>query len=313
MVTDEKKQVSLAALTEEAKKDPQGLVRRSEAFYRQQASEIIDRFCQNFPENKVILLAGPSSSGKTTTSLHLQKELKDRGITTLAVSLDDFFFPREVAPLLEDGTPDLETIDLIDLPWMDDRFERLFSQGACDFPIFDFVKGRRSEKVRPFTLDEKTAVVIEGLHALNPVLASRPFCKNALKLYISIKTEFYEGDVRLLSTRELRMVRRIIRDANYRGCPPEDTMAMWKNVVRGEDQYIRPFRLGADFWVDSVHLYEPFLYSPFFLKMTQRVAWKQDSHAAAIARLREALGKFVSISLNFVPKDSLLREFIILP
>ncbi len=312
MVTDTKKRAELDSLLQECAADPKGLVERSEKYYREQAAHVADLFCGRFPENRIILLAGPSSSGKTTTSLNLQRELKERGIHTLSISLDDFFKPNEAAPLLPDGSRDLETAELLDTELLEACFEKLIAYGSCDFPIFDFVHGRRSEEVRPFTLDGHTAVVIEGLHALNPVIKDLPFCRNALKLYISIKTEIFEGERRILSTRELRLIRRIIRDANFRGCLPERTLSMWKNVVRGEDRYIRPFRLEADFWLDSIHLYEPFVYRKPFLDLTREDSLSGESRVQ-VEKLAESLRKFPEMPLSLVPKDSLLREFLILP
>lgn len=313
MVSDVKKHVDVDELIASYRNDPEAFCSRSEQFYREQASYVADLFCRNFPENRVILLAGPSSSGKTTTSLNLQSELKKRGITTLPVSLDDFFKDNAEAPLLEDGTPDFETAEMLDMEFMEACFAELFAKGACDFPIFDFVHGRRGETRRPCTLDDHTAVIIEGLHALNPLIKERAFFKNALKVYISIKTEFFKGSERLLSTRELRLIRRIIRDANYRGSLPSETMSMWKNVVRGEDHYIRPFRLEADYWVDSVHLYEPFLYREPFVQLTKDTVWQTEEHRRLIEKLQNSLQNFPSMPLKLVPKDSLLREFLILP
>lgn len=313
MVSDVKKRIDVNELIAEYCRDPDSFCRQSEQFYREQAAYVADLFCKQFPENKVILLAGPSSSGKTTTSLNLQNELNKRGIRTLSVSLDDFFKDNEEAPLLDDGTPDFETAEMLDIEFMEACFAELFAQGACDFPIFDFVHGKRSETQRPCTLDDHTAVIIEGLHALNPLIKERAFSKNALKIYISIKTEFFDGTERLLSTRELRLVRRIIRDANYRGCMPPGTLAMWKNVVRGEDRYIRPFRLEADYWLDSVHLDEPFLYREPFLQLVQGAEWQTAEHRLLVEKLCGSLQRFPAMPLKFVPKDSLLREFLILP
>lgn len=312
MVSDVKKRIEVGPLLEEAK-SPADFVRHSEEYYRQQIGQVADLFCASFPQNRVILLAGPSSSGKTTTSINLQQELERRGIHATQISLDDFFKERSEAPLLEDGTPDLETVELVDLALLEACFERLFTDGSCDFPIFDFACGHRSEQMRPLKMDEHTAVIIEGLHALNPLIRSLNFCKDAVKIYISIKTEFFDGEERLLSTRELRLVRRVIRDRNFRSTMPADTMAMWKNVVRGEDEYIRPFRLESDFWLDSVHLYEPFLYRDIFLEITENTVWKEPGHQDFIEKMRKNLQRFPAISTKYVPKDSLLREFIILP
>ena len=160
MLNDFKNKADAAALVQEYQNGPQPFLERSEQFYRQQAAYVADLFCKGFPENKVILLAGPTSSGKTTTSLNLQKELHKRGISTLQVSLDDFFKDNEEAPLLEDGTPDFETAEMLDIAFMEECFAELFAKGTCDFPIFDFVHGKRSETRRPCILDYHTAVII---------------------------------------------------------------------------------------------------------------------------------------------------------
>ncbi len=313
MVSDTKRRVQLNRILADIAVCQEDFVNNAEEYYREQAEQVAAMFCAGFPENRVILLAGPSSSGKTTTSYNLQAALNRHGIDTIQISLDDFFKSREEAPLLDDGTPDLETVDLVDTELLETCLADLFAFGSRDFPIYDFAHGGRSSEVRPIQLGDHTALIIEGLHALNPVICAENFCKHALKVYISIKTEFYDGDQRLLSTRELRLIRRIIRDANFRGCPPPETMEMWKNVVRGEDHYIRPFRKDADFWLDSVHLYEPCIYRPLFEELIQNVCWQQPDHRETAEKLAKSLAKFPAFSTKCVPKDSLLREFIILP
>ena len=313
MVTDRKERFDVTVLNEGVRQDPERAVARSEQFYRDQVEQVADDFLRGLKENRVILLAGPSSSGKTTTSLNLLEALHRRGIRTVSVSLDDFFLGRDAAPLLEDGSRDLETVELLDAGHLDKCFDELFEKGECDFPIFDFSLGRRSERVNHFTVDERTAVVVEGLHALNPFIAGRNFCKKALRVYISIKTEYYVDDERILSTRELRLIRRIIRDYNYRGCAPEETLAMWKNVVRGENEYIRPFRLGADYWVDSFHAYEPMVYRPVLLRLLDRPELAGGPDGKIAAKLCGAIRYFDEMPLSRVPKDSLLREFLVLP
>lgn len=313
MVTDRKERFDVTVLNESARRDPEAVVARSEQFYRDQVEAIADDFLGRMGESRVLLLAGPSSSGKTTTSLNLREALHRRGLRTVSVSLDDFFLGREAAPLLEDGSRDLESVELLDAAAMDRCFGALFETGESDFPIFDFSLGRRSDEVRHFTADDRTAVVVEGLHALNPFIAEREFCRKALKVYISIKTEYYVDDERILSTRELRLIRRIIRDHNFRGCEPAETLSMWKNVVRGETEYIRPFRLGADYWVDSFHGYEAMVYRPILLELLDRPELSEGPYGAIVSRLCAAIRYFEGMPLNLVPKDSLLREFLVLP
>lgn len=313
MVTDRKERLDLSVLNENVRRDPEKAVAYWEKHYRDQVEAVAEDFVSHMGESRVLLLAGPSSSGKTTTSLNLMEALHRRGIRTIPVSLDDFFLGPGAAPLLEDGTRDLESVELLDAELLDRCFRELFETGRCDFPIFDFENGSRSEKVNHFAVDDRTAVVVEGLHALNPFIAGREFCKKALKVYISIKTEYYLDDERILSTRQLRLIRRIIRDSNYRACPPEVTLSMWKNVVRGEDHYIRPFRLSADYWVDSFHGYEAMVYRPLLLSLLDRPEVRMCPQRETAATLRDAVRCFEELPLLFVPEDSLLREFLVLP
>lgn len=311
MVTDTKLKVDLREINRMAGEDPGELIRLSEERYRSQIRQVADRFCQNLAQNRQILLAGPSSSGKTTTSLNLQAELGRRGIRTLSVSLDDFFLDRSLAPVLPDGTQDLETPDLVDVNELESCLSILAQKGRHAFPLYDFSVGRRSERTKELTFDGHTAVIIEGLHALNPVICQRPYFQRAMKLYISIKTEYYLDGRRILSTRELRLLRRIIRDNNFRACPPPQTLEMWNNVVAGEEQYIRPFRTGADYWIDSLHLYEPLVYHPMLRVLLEPLRGGGPFGELA-ERLLSELAAVGEMPASGIPADSLLREFIAL-
>ncbi|MDD6033348.1 MAG: hypothetical protein PUC47_07705 [Oscillospiraceae bacterium] len=326
MVTDNKLHAELSTVSLMAQQNPRELIRLSEERYRSQVRQAADWFCSRRDHNRVILLAGPSSSGKTTTSLNLQAELGRRGVRTLSVSLDDFFIDRDRVPVGPDGKQDLESPDTVDARELERCLEELAGQGRCAFPIYDFTKGRRSTEVRELEFDDHTAVIIEGLHALNPSLCTGPLLNRSMKVYISIKTEYYEGGRRILSTRELRLIRRIIRDNNYRACPPEQTLSMWGSVVAGEEKYIRPYRTGADLWIDSLHLYEPMLYRPLAEELLRPL--ENGPHGETVRRLLEGLGRMPSLppvklprqpendmpppSAVWLPEDTLLREFLVL-
>jgi uridine kinase len=157
--------------------------------------------------------------------------------------------------------------------------------------------------------DAHTAIIIEGLHALNPLLCGRPFFRDALKLYISVKTEYYLDGERILNTREMRLIRRIIRDNSFRGCPPAGTMSMWENVVRGEDAHIRPFRENADYWIDSLHLYEPLLYKKH-LRALLTPCLDDPVYGGEAERLLQMLEPFAELPPVRIPEDSLMREFL---
>ena len=312
MVSDHKEHIDLEQINLRAAENAEDLVRDSEQRYLRQVGEAADAFCRGLNRNRIILLAGPSSSGKTTTSYILQKELHHRGVKTLPISLDDFYKSREEAPLLPDGTQNLELPELIDVDYLITCLSELQRRGSFSFPVFDFLKGRRSDQTRELQFDEHTAIIIEGLHALNPFITERGLFRDAMKLYISIKSEYYLRSKRVLSTREMRLIRRLIRDYNFRGCSPADTLSMWKNVVDGEDLYIRPYRMGADFWIDSLHLYEPLAYRDVFLQLIREVD-EQSPHFGLASRLKDAMDCFPQMELSLIPKDSMLREFIILP
>ena len=309
MVSDVKKKLDAGLISSMAERSPRELIRLSEKRYRDQIAEVADRFAAQFPRQKIILLSGPTSSGKTTTSHNLDTELEKRGIHTFPLSLDDFFFDRDRAPLMENGKPDLETPELIDTGTLESCLEVLFREGKADFPIFDFKLGKRSDRVWTHEYDENTAIIIEGLHALNPLIAGRPIFSDALRLYISIKTEYYTGCQRLISSREMRLIRRIIRDNSFRGCAPEATIAMWDNVVRGEEKHIRPFRTGADVWIDSLHLYEPALYRPIAEKLLLPCLASGEC-AEEAKSLLEKLAHFAPMRPEGIPSDSLMREFL---
>lgn len=313
MVTDYKSRVEVEKLNQLAAENPAEFVRISEEKYRDQIKTVADSFCERLSENKIILLAGPSSSGKTTTSYNLQMELGRRGIKTVTVSLDDFFINREQVPVLPDGSRDFETPDILDVKYLEECLEKLVSLGEWEFPVFSFVEGCRSEETRTLHFDAHTAIIVEGLHALNPKFAERDFFCKALKLYISIKTEYYLPDGnRVLNTRETRLIRRVIRDYNFRGCLPERTIQMWDNVVDGEEKYIRPYRTAADFWIDSLHFYEPLVYKPLFFSLMENFP-SESVYRDLVEKLKNGLDFFAELPVSLIPADSLLREFIIFP
>ncbi len=312
MVSEEKLRIDLPRINGEAKEDIAALVRRSEEYYFAQIQKVASDFEAQFPENPLILLAGPSSSGKTTTSYRLQDALHRDGIKTLTVSLDDFYKNREMAKRMPDGSYDLDDPEMVNIGEMEQCLKKLEQLGAWDFPIYDFGTGRRKEgEARHLVFDDHTAIIIEGLHALNPIVCDRPFFQKAMKIYISIKSEYYIGEKKILNTRQLRLIRRLIRDANYRNSNLQQTLAIWNNVVSGEERFIRPFRTRADHWIDSIHFYEPLVYGPVLNALFEKELPRGDA-GQMVEFLLEKLSYFTDIDQKVVPKDSLLQEFLIL-
>lgn len=289
--------------------DPAELVRRSEDRFDNILNDTVSRIA-NDGGREIVMLAGPSASGKTTTANKIAQKCTARGMQTYAVSLDDFYLDREKIPLDESGKPDFETVYALDLPKLTETMRLLLSGAQTELPIFDFTTGKRSEEVRTVTLGARDVVVVEGLHALNPLITDVLPQKNLLKIYISVSSRIYnERGKIILNKRNLRFLRRMTRDYLFRASTVENTYDLWENVRKGEDKYLFPYRNRADIKINSVHLSAPCVFRDTCLQMLKSAALsgKQKKDADELAA---ALRLFVPISASFVPKDSLLREFI---
>lgn len=258
----------------------------------------------------IILLTGPSSSGKTTTANLLVEDLAALGRRAVRISLDDFYRSRDEMPLWEDGSKNFEAVECLDLDCLHERTRKLMACGHEDFPIFDFETGKRSpDRVHPVDYDENTIVIFEGIHSLHPALREG-LADCCFGIYIHPNTNYTDaaGNV-LLEARDLRLTRRILRDSLNRGTSPLGTLRMWKDVLRGELLYIRPNSSYADVYVNTSHVYEPFLYSEPILKMLSEI---EDAGAEqeTVDRLIAGFRNFFPISADLVPEDSLIQEFI---
>lgn len=292
-----------------AKNDPAELVRRSEERFNNILNDTVSRIA-NDGGREIVMLAGPSASGKTTTANKIAAKCTARGMQTYVVSLDDFYLDREKIPLDESGKPDFETVYALDLPKLTETMRLLLSGAQTELPIFDFTTGKRSEEVRTVTLGARDVVVVEGLHALNPLITDSLPQKNLLKIYISVSSRIYnERGKIILNKRNLRFLRRMTRDYLFRASTVENTYDLWENVRKGEDKYLFPYRNRADIKINSVHLSAPCVFRDTCLQMLKSadLSGKQKKDADELAA---ALRLFVPISASFVPKDSLLREFI---
>ncbi len=298
----------LTDVNELARQDPIAFVRRCEEEYAAQVQTLAG-FLKNSGQIKFIMIAGPSASGKTTTSLKLRQELERMGIRSVAISLDNFLFDRETLPILEDGTRDYESIATLDIGLLNRCLEELLTNNRSNLPIFDFVSGLRLKTPQEMTITGEHVVIIEGLHALNPAITDNQYKDRFLKVYISPQVEVYEGGRQLLDGQTLRLMRRMIRDFKFRGSDPENTFHMWKNVCKGEKLYIDPFRKDADYLVNSLHLYEPSVYHHDLVPILRQV--KQQSKFYSRSReLVQILEDFDDLDFDLVPKDSMIREFL---
>lgn len=292
-----------------AANDPAELVRRSETRFDNILNDITARIAGD-DGREIVMLAGPSASGKTTTANKIAQKCIARGIQTYVVSLDDFYLDRDKIPRDESGKPDFETVYALDLPKFSETIRLLLSGAATDLPIFDFTTGKRSEEVRTVTLGEQDAVVVEGLHALNPLITDALPQKNLLKIYISVSSRIYneKGKI-ILNKRNLRFLRRMTRDYLFRASSVENTYNLWESVRNGEDKYLFPYRDCADVKINSVHLSAPCVFRDTCLAMLENADLSGEQKKDA-EELAAALRLFVPISPSLIPETSLLREFL---
>lgn len=300
---------NLEYINEQAKQNPSDFVLKCEARYQNIINDIAKRIIEE-EGREIVMLAGPSSAGKTTTARKLCETLNKQGVKTYVLSLDDFYLNREDIPFLPDGTQDFETVDALDLDKFTECVNKLLLGENVKNPIFDFTTGKRSDKkFNEITLGKEDVVIIEGLHALNPVITQKIQGK-LLKIYINVSSRIYDnkGNI-ILNKRNMRFVRRTVRDFKFRDSSVENTYKLWKNVTAGEDKYLFPFRDNADIKINTIHLYETCVLKNQALPLLYESELSDEFRDDA-KKLCKALEKFETLDASMVPEDSLLREFL---
>lgn len=298
----------LEYINEMAKAPEQFIVQCEERY-----QNIIDGIAKRIIDEEgreIVMLAGPSSAGKTTTARKLSESLIKKGVKTYVLSLDDFYLNREDIPFLPDGSQDFETVDALDLECFEKCVNALLRGETVKNPIFDFTTGKRSDtQFNEITLGEEDVVIIEGLHALNPVITEKIVGK-LLKIYINVSSRIYDekGNI-ILNKRNMRFIRRLVRDYKFRNSSVENTCKLWKNVTAGEDKYLFPFRDNADIKVNTIHLYEDCVLKHQALPLLLNSEISEEFKTEA-KRLAKSLESFHDIPEENVPDDSLLREFL---
>ncbi len=285
------------------------LIRIAEAHYDHQLSNLADIIYQKRKQIKVILIAGPSSSGKTTTSKKLETYLASKGLVTHPISTDDYFLDRKYTPRDKDGNYDFETIKAVDVELFNRHLVKLIDGERVLLPEYNFMTGEREYKKKYVELKENDIIIIEGIHALNEDLTQAIERKNKFKVYISPLTQLNIDNHNRIHTSDTRKIRRIVRDNKYRGYGAGDTLNSWKKVREGEEKWIFPFQDEADYIINSALIYELGVLKTYVEPLLFSVKEDDPMYSEAI-RLINFLRNFLPIPSDEVPKDSILREFI---
>lgn len=289
--------------------DPTEFINECEMRYRNIITNIAQRIVDD-PELDIVLLAGPSCSGKTTTSRLLSDRLDMMGRSAYAVSLDDFYRNREDAVIGEDGKPDYECLEALDLDLLSSTLNALITDRSAKLPVFDFKAGKRNDNAWEIKLAKNDVVVVEGLHALNPAIRGALPNGKVLSLYVNVSSRIYDKNMNIiLNKRNIRFIRRVIRDYLHRGSSVENTYDMWKSVTEGEIKYLFPYRDNADLKINSIHLYEISVYKTTILKLLKDIDEASPFYSQA-QKMMKSISLFKPMPVQAVPNNSLLNEFI---
>ncbi len=280
----------------------------SEALHEKKISDIADAIAKN-KKVKMILIAGPSSSGKTTFAKRLGIQLKLNGIEPKTLSVDNYFVEREQNPVDENGELDFECIEAVDLRLFNEHILRLLAGEEVELPTFDFSTGHKKYLGNKMKLKENEILVIEGIHCLNDKLTESISRDQKFKIYISALTVLNIDYYNRISTTDTRLIRRIVRDYKYRTYSARDTIQRWHSVNRGEKKYIYPFQEEADAMFNTSIVYELGVLKDYALPLLKEITNEAPEYAEA-KRLITLLNYFKSIPTDYIPESSILREFI---
>ena len=285
------------------------IIRLSETHFESQLSMIAEQIYQRRNNIKFVLLAGPSSSGKTTTAKKLEIYLQSKGLKTHTISVDDYFVNKEDTPVDEFGEYDFESIKAIDLNLFNRHLAKLLDGEKVQIPDYNFVTGKREYNKKYLKLEKDDIVVIEGLHAINDELTMAVDRINKFKIFIGPFTQLNIDNHNRIHTSDTRRLRRIVRDNKTRGYNAADTLRMWKKIREGEEKYIFPYQHDVDAVINSALLYELGVLKTYAEPLLFSVEENDEMYPEAI-RLINFLRNFLPIPSDEVPKDSILREFI---
>jgi len=280
----------------------------SEALHEQHVADIASQIAARSGQIRLVLIAGPSSSGKTTFSRRLSVQLLALGISPFPLELDNYFVDRDLTPRDENGQFDFETIEALDLPLLAEHLEALVAGDKVQLPKYNFKNGMR-EKGETIQLHRGQFIILEGIHGLDPRLIPESLSGEAFHLYVSALTQLNLDRHNRVSTTDTRLIRRIVRDARERGYSAAQTISRWESVRRGEKRHIFPFQENADIMFNSALVYELAALKPFAEPLLRQVPFGTAEYIEA-KRLLAFLEWFLPLGSDLIPENSIVREFI---
>jgi len=285
-------------------------IRIAEAHQARKISDIANQIYEKHGQVRIVLIAGPSSSGKTTTAKKLSIELMVLGLKPIAIGLDDYYRGTAQTPKDEKGEPDYECLEALDVPYLNEQLQALYRGEEVALPLYDFKSGeRKSTPGKRIRLNKDNILVVEGIHGLNDALTYSLDRNTKFKLYISALTQLNLDDHNRIPTSDNRLLRRMVRDSQFRGMDAAGTIKMWPKVQAGERKHIFPFQVTSDTTFNSALDYELSVLKYYADPLLRAVKPNKSEYAEAV-RLLSFLENFTPISPQYVPGTSILREFI---
>lgn len=298
--------VELSEINKLIREDVRTLVDETDKYYQNQI-ELTAEEIENSHQH-IVLLSGPSGSGKTTTAGKLKEELSRFGKTAHVISLDNFFRGKGRYPKLPDGRDDFESVYALDLELIRTTISDMLDNGYASMPRFDFALSEKIDNAYGLEVGEKDIVIFEGIHALNPILLPENHGKDAHKIYVSPKCQIVDDGKTLISSKTLRLTRRMIRDYKFRNYLHQQTVAIWDNVIDGERKNITPFADTADSVIDTTHFYEYGLYGKLLETLEHRGGLEKQLEV--VQKIKEKYDRFSRVDTNLIKREAMIREFI---
>lgn len=286
------------------------IIQVAEALHEKKIAAVADEITKRKDKVKLILIAGPSSSGKTSFTQRLSIQLAVNGIRPMSISMDDYYLNRVDGPRKPDGSYDFETIDAIDLALFNDHLHKLIDGKSVKVPKYNFRTGMREYRGREIHMTDKSVLLIEGIHGLNDKLTASIPAENKMKIYVSALTPMSMDEYNRINTTDMRLLRRIVRDSQFRAHDAAATLELWDNVRYGEEQYIFPFQASADVMFNTTLIYEFAVLKKYAKPRLEAVTPDAGKAYYSARRLLGLLAHVEEIDDEAIPNNSILREFI---